>query len=212
MRIGIDARPIQGRFTGDCTYWRGLIGGLSSIDSDDEYLIYMDPHLAVPEIPVPAGFQIRQLKSVSWRIWSAWNFPIALRSDGVKVAHVQYTIPPWAPCPVVTSIHDVSFKKHPEFFSVRDRLILDAGVKYAAKHAAVILAISESTKSEICELYGIPPQRIIVVYPGIDDQCPHQIRYRRSIHLDGGCNTTSQEFTETTGWIRTLPTRDENRI
>ncbi len=33
MRIGIDARTLSGRFTGDRTYWRGLIGGLAAIDS-----------------------------------------------------------------------------------------------------------------------------------------------------------------------------------
>jgi len=27
MRIGIDARTLSGRYTGDRTYWRGLIGG-----------------------------------------------------------------------------------------------------------------------------------------------------------------------------------------
>ena len=40
MRIGIDARTLSGRYTGDRTYWRGLIGGLAAIDTDNEYVLY----------------------------------------------------------------------------------------------------------------------------------------------------------------------------
>ena len=40
MRIGIDARTLSGRYTGDRTYWRGLIGGLSAVDTKNEYFLY----------------------------------------------------------------------------------------------------------------------------------------------------------------------------
>lgn len=170
MRIGIDGRPIQGRFTGDCTYWRGLIGGLSRLGSDDEFFIYLDPKLPRPEVPASENLRVRYLRSISWRAWSAWAFPRALREDGIHVAHVQYTIPPGVPCPVVTSIHDVSFKRHIEFFPLTDRLILDMGVKRSAKRASRILAISSYTKRELLELYRIPPAKITVIYPGVDKQ------------------------------------------
>jgi len=169
MKVGIDARPIQGTFTGDCTYWRGLVHALARLDSADEYIIYLEGNLPVPELPLSDHLKVVAVRSPSWRVWSGWSFPRALRRDGVRVAHVQYTIPPRMPCPVVTSIHDVSFKRHPEFFRLKDRFILDLGVRRAAARAARILAISEHTKRELIELYGISGSRVSVVYPGVDE-------------------------------------------
>jgi len=170
MRIGIDARPIQGKFTGDATYWRGLIEGFSHIDTDDEIILYLDAGLPIPAIPQAKYFQAKPLRSMSWRTWSVFAFPRALKKDGIDIAHVQYSIPLYAPCPVVTSVHDISFKRHPEFFRLKDRLILDAGFKRASKRAAKILALSEYTKKEMLDLYDIRPEKIAVVYPGVDEQ------------------------------------------
>lgn len=170
MIIGIDGRPTQGRFTGDATYWRGLIEGLSHLDMDDEIIVYLDARLPEPNTAISRSIRARVL-SASWgRLWSAWVLPKALREDGVEVAHVQYTIPPRMPCPAITTIHDVSFKKFPEFFSRKDRMILDRAVKYAKKRAAKIIVPSEFTRNEIVNLYGVAPDKVAVTYEGVDDQ------------------------------------------
>ena len=170
MRIGIDARPIQGRFTGDRTYWRGLIQGLSRLAADSEFVIYLDAGLPKPKIPVSEFLRVRVLRAMNWRLWSVWSFPRALRSDGVQVAHVQYAIPPRMPCPAVTTIHDISFKRFPEFFQAKDRLLLDLAVRRAGRQAARIIAPSEHAKSEIVNLYGVNPDKITVTYEGVDEQ------------------------------------------
>lgn len=170
LRIGIDARPIQGSFTGDATYWRGLVDGLSRFETFDDIIVYLDADLPEPEI-MPSGYvRVRYLSAVNWRAWTAWAFPQALREDKVQVAHVQYGIPPLLPCPVITTVHDVSFKRHPEFFRLKDRLILDTGMKHLAKNAARILTVSEYSRKEMLELYNIPYEKIAVVYLGVDKQ------------------------------------------
>lgn len=170
MRIGLDARTLQGRFTGDSTYWRGLIEGLAHADTPHEFIVYLDSRMPEPDLIESDNMRIHPLSAPTGRLWSAWAFPRALKADSADLAHVQYTIPPSMPCPVVTTIHDVSFKRHPEFFSVKDRMILDAGVKRASVCAARIIAVSEYTKQEICELYGIPAEKISVIYSGADAQ------------------------------------------
>ena len=37
-----------------------------------------------------------------------------LKKQQADLAHVQYIIPPGAPCPVITTIHDVAFRRFPE--------------------------------------------------------------------------------------------------
>ena len=168
MKIGIDARPIQGQFTGDSTYWRGLIEALARLDV--EIILYLDARLPEPEIAVSKSIPVRILHAPWGRVWSAWTFPRALKEDGVQVAHVQYTIPPRMPCPTVTTIHDVSFKRFPEFFKLKDRLILDHAVKRASKKAAWIIVPSEHARNELIQLYRIDPGKIAVTYEGVDQQ------------------------------------------
>ncbi len=170
MLIGIDGRTLQGRFTGDSTYWRGLIGGLTRLGVDDRFIIYLDGSRGKPEIDLPENMSFRALNAPWGRLWSAWSFPCALRKDKVDVAHVQYNIPPNMPCPTVTTIHDISFKRYPEFFKPKDRMLLDRSVRFAKENAAHIIAVSQFTKQEIVALYGANADRVSAIYEGVDDQ------------------------------------------
>lgn len=170
MRIGIDARLLQGDFTGDRTYWRGLIRGLSRLKSEDEFVLYTYPNMSAAPPSETAGLPTRDTPAMCWRTWSLWAFPRALDKDRVDVAHVQYSIPPFAPCPVISSVHDISFRTRAQYYRFKDKFLLHRGFSYAAKHAAKILAISLYTKSEIVNVYGVAPERVEVVYSGVDEQ------------------------------------------
>jgi glycosyltransferase involved in cell wall biosynthesis len=170
MKIGIDARPTQGEFTGDATYWRGLIHGLSGLEIEDEIILYFDPRLPHPQLNMVRPFTMRYVQAMNWRMWSIFAFPRALKKDRVDLAHVQYSLPPVLPCTMLTSIHDVSFKRHPEFFAWKDRIILDAAVKRAGNRAARILTLSEYQKNEITDLYGISADKIAVIPLAAEEQ------------------------------------------
>src|SRR4051794_5374069 len=51
---------------------------------------------------------------------------------------------------------------------VRDRLIFRRVVPRAARAAARILTLSELTKRDLIELYGVPEEKIVVTPPGVD--------------------------------------------
>ena len=52
-----------------------------------------------------------------------------LRRHPVDVLHVQYTAPPFAPCPIVTTIHDLAFEHLPETFNRRSWIQLRMTVR-----------------------------------------------------------------------------------
>lgn len=71
----------------------------------------------------------------------------------------------------VTTFHDLSFEREPRFFSFRQRLWhWQVQARKAAKSSAKIIAVSRSTKEDLVNLYKIKPEKIEVVYSGIDQK------------------------------------------
>ncbi len=172
MRIGIDARTLSGRYTGDRTYWRGLIGGLAAIDPVNEYVLYTRrPLEGDPPPGLGPNFIWRQIESPSNdALWMLMGWPRALKADKIEVAHTQYNIPLLgAPCPVVTTVHDVSFRVHPDLFLAKDRWILNALVPRSMRQAASVIAVSESTRRDILRFYPkVPKDNVRVVLEAAD--------------------------------------------
>jgi len=64
------------------------------------------------------------------------------------------------------------FKRFPEIYKVADRKIYDTKFKYAVNNADLIIAISEQTKRDIIEFYGIKSEKIKVLY----QTCHHNFK------------------------------------
>lgn len=151
MRIGIDARTLKMGKTGDRTYCYNLIDSLQRIAEGHEIVIYQDERS-----PVDVGAWRVESKLVRPRfekLWSAFGFRGIAKRDRLDVLHVQYTVPYGVRCPVVTSIHDVSFAAHPEFFRLKDSLLLRSFVPSSIRRAACIIVPTEWTKSEVEKYY-----------------------------------------------------------
>lgn len=74
-------------------------------------------------------------------------------------------------CEKVVTFHDLSFLRYPEFFPLRKRywhFLMD--IKKQAEQADKIIAISESTKNDLIEFYGIGEDKIRVIYSGISPE------------------------------------------
>jgi glycosyltransferase involved in cell wall biosynthesis len=72
--------------------------------------------------------------------------------------------------PYVVTFHDLSFELYPEFFSKKMRLWHQfINPRKLAHKAGHIIAVSESTKYDLVDMYNIPESKISVVYSGISD-------------------------------------------
>jgi glycosyltransferase involved in cell wall biosynthesis len=65
-------------------------------------------------------------------------------------------------------VHDLSFERDPGLFSLRDRLLFRRVVPRAVRRAARVLTVSERTKHDLVQLYGIAPDRVVVTPNGVD--------------------------------------------
>ncbi|MDD4761913.1 MAG: glycosyltransferase family 1 protein [Candidatus Pacebacteria bacterium] len=71
--------------------------------------------------------------------------------------------------PHVLTIHDLSFLHYPSFFSKSQRLWhFLQNCRAQSKKASHIITDSEFTKSDLIDFFKIPPEKISVVYPGIN--------------------------------------------
>jgi glycosyltransferase involved in cell wall biosynthesis len=165
MRIGIDARTVAGRFTGDRTYWRGLIQGLSDVGSEHEYLLYVRSDVPTTDaLALSDSFRWRVVPAANDRVWSLLALPLATLSDRVDIVHVQYTVSPFFSMPVVTTVHDISFKLFPELFSRKDRILLNWSVPASIRRACRIIGVSENTRRDILASYRrTPPAKVLAI-------------------------------------------------
>ena len=100
----------------------------------------------------------------------AWRLPRLLRRVRPELAHFLHVIPPGCPCPAVLTIQDLSFEREPGLMRAWERRLFRSAVPRSARRAARILAISERTRDDLVELYGIPRDRIVVTPLGADPE------------------------------------------
>ncbi|MDP3741629.1 MAG: glycosyltransferase family 1 protein [bacterium] len=186
MRIGIDCRALmEGKITGVQVYITNLLEALFEIDKENEYLLFVNA-INPPSLPpiIRGGVGRGQ---VTYKIFHYPNklfipaqkffgFP---KVDKLLGGIDLFFSPHWRATalspkiPLVATFHDLSFEVVPEFFTVRQRL-WHAFMDYreAAARAAKIIAVSESTKKDLKEIYKIPENKIEVIYPGVHSH-PH---------------------------------------
>jgi len=159
--VVIDADVLGRQRTGDETYVAGLLRELAA---SDLRFAAVTRH---PEL-VPEGIEPIELQARSQVLRMAVGLPRLLRRLRPALAHFQHSLPLAPPSPAVVTVHDVSFERDPSVMGRRDRLIFRTVVPRSARRAARVLAVSEVTKRDLIELYGIPEEKIVVTPNGVD--------------------------------------------
>jgi glycosyltransferase involved in cell wall biosynthesis len=160
--VVIDADVLGRRRTGDETHVTGLLRELAGA-----------PGLRLTAVTrrrdlVPEGIEPVELPARSQVLRMAVRLPRLLQRLRPALAHFQHSLPLACPCPAVVTVHDLSFERDPTVMSLRDRTIFRAVVPRSARRAARVLAVSEKTKRDLIELYGLPEEKIAVTPNGVD--------------------------------------------
>ncbi len=163
MHIAIDAHSVGAQLAGNESYALNLIEALAEIDQTNLYTLYVTKPAAIDRFANRwSNFKVRQTLPHTPLVRIPLTLSAELRRHPVDVLHVQFTAPPFAPCPVVTTIHDLSFEHLPETFKRRSRAQLRLTVRRTARQAALILTLSEFSRRDIIETYAVDPERVIV--------------------------------------------------
>jgi glycosyltransferase involved in cell wall biosynthesis len=180
MRIGIDIRVLsRGTRTGVEEYTLNLLFNVLSLNQEDEYFLFYNAYRKVSldySWLKSNRINLKQFKIPNRFFFASaryFHFPKIdklLGGVGVFLNPHFFVAPVSKQCSKITTFHDLSFERHPEFFSFKKRnwhnLLMSP--KREAKDSELILAVSESTKEDLIDLYGIKSEKIKVVYPGVD--------------------------------------------
>jgi glycosyltransferase involved in cell wall biosynthesis len=100
--------------------------------------------------------------------WTLVGLPIAARRARIDLLHAPaYTAPVGIRTPVVVTVHDVSYERHPEWYPYRRDRLRRAFYRASARSAARVLTDSAFSAAEIHAAYGIAHDRIAVVPLGV---------------------------------------------
>lgn len=107
----------------------------------------------------------KMLPSSFWRSYGVWKTVKRLKAN---VYHGLSNELPLGKAPkgvkVVVTIHDVIYKHYPEQYNPSDVKIYDFKTRKACEKADSIIAISPQTKADLIEFYGVPEEKIRIVY------------------------------------------------
>jgi glycosyltransferase involved in cell wall biosynthesis len=67
------------------------------------------------------------------------------------------------------TVHDLGYLYYPRMHTEQDYRYLDWSTKFSARRASRIMADSETTRQDLIKHYAISPEKIDVVYPGVDE-------------------------------------------
>jgi glycosyltransferase involved in cell wall biosynthesis len=165
LHIAIDAHAVGTGLAGNESYVTNLIEALAEVDTRNRYTLYVTRREAVERYRArwPHVF-VRLTVPHTPLVRIPLTLVAELRRRPVDVLHVQYTAPPLAPCPVVATVHDLSFEHLPETFKRRSRLQLRLTVRRTARRAAHVITSSDYSRGDIIKTYGIPETRVSVTH------------------------------------------------
>jgi glycosyltransferase involved in cell wall biosynthesis len=164
LRIAIDAHSVGTGLGGNESYATNLIKALAEIDPVNQYTLYVTKQEALDRFSNRwPNFSVRATLPHTPLIRIPLTLSAELRKNPVDVLHVQFTAPPFSPCPVVVSIHDLSFEHLPQTFKWRSRKQLRITVRRSAREAAQVIALSEFARRDIITTYKVRPEKVSVI-------------------------------------------------
>lgn len=174
MHIAIDARLINQ--TGVGRYIRNLLTEIAKIDKRNKYSVIMR-RVDFRTISLPAGFRKIGF-DVRWHtVAEQIRMPLLMRRLRPDILHVPYfNFPVLYGGKTVMTIHDLTYLSYVtgrattlpfplyEVKKLAYRFVVRQGIFRSTR----IIAVSEATKHDILKHFTVPPEKISVIYEGVD--------------------------------------------
>ena len=184
MRIGIDARtilnPEKGEAIGVGHYTYQLIRHLLEIDQKNEYVLFFDFHVRQKDIKKfsRSNAKIRFYPFSDYKKYlpGAYSEILGAATLTREKLDVIHTTSPVSRIPVsyrgktIVTFHDLAIYKVPDVFPKLKRTKFKAVASLMAGKADKIIAVSNSTKKDLLNIFKCPEEKVQVIYSGFDER------------------------------------------
>ena len=174
VKITIDIRRMTEFGVG--TYIRNVVRTLGRLDHETTYFLIGAPEKVKEIGPLPPNFHTVPLAEPERTLKSFREFRAIVKRLDCDLVHIPnlFSVPRALPCPYVMTVHDMlehlsRARQQTGFWgSLHFQL-----TRQVLRGASRIFAVSNFTKIEMEKLFGIPPDRIEVIYNAIDERFLH---------------------------------------
>lgn len=182
MRIGIDCRtilnPEKGEGAGIGHYTYQLVRHLLKIDKKNDYFLFFDRTVQQRRLAKFKQENVRIyffpfIQYAKFMPGGYWHFLASafLAKHKLDVFHSPtLNLPQSYRATSVVTAHDLTVYKFPELYTDKQVMLLKSIIPQAVKQAKKIIAVSQSTKKDLGEIFGVGSEKIKVIYHGLDER------------------------------------------
>lgn len=165
MKIGVDARPLSDEnLAGIGTYMYKVLSELN--DCGHEIILYS--HKEIVHFAGDNNFIRKVIPGKIGTFWLRYKLPEYLKKDKIDVFWgTQHILPKRTKnIRYVLTVHDLALIKNKKWGRGFNTFVQNVFLKPSVKQADRLIAISQSTKSDIQHYFKIPEDKITLVYNG----------------------------------------------
>lgn len=183
MMIGIDAsRAFLNQRTGIEEYSYQVIRNLAEELRDCEVVLYIRKNqkskiknqnesadMKKGEISIPENWIVKIIGMP--RLWTQVGLSLEMLLHPVdKLFIPAHTVPLVHPDETLVTIHGLEYEFCPDAYSWWEKIYMRLSIKSSCRWAKKIICVSENTKWDLVQFYGVPEKKIEVSYEGYDDK------------------------------------------
>jgi glycosyltransferase involved in cell wall biosynthesis len=164
----LDLHHLGNRQTGNESWARSLGAALFELDGPGAYDVAVTSTAPTTDLALlPARERVTVSGSSARRL--ALDLPSAMRRLGTPVVLVQYTVPV-SRVPAVVMVHDLSFEdpRAAEWLPLGTRARYRASIRASVGRAAHVLTVSEYSRRDLVERYGLAPECVTLAPNAVD--------------------------------------------
>jgi len=177
MRIGIDTRMMKEPFEGVGRYTKNLISSLLLVDRGNKYFLIQD-RFTIDFFKESDRIKIVKVSYPALSFRTLLFLHRVIEKEKIDVFHSPFLLGPlFSKRPFILTLHDLMVLKFPNFFEGRNflikifaKLFFSIVVPITSKKCRMILTDSKNVRSETINFLRIAPEKIKVIYPGVDER------------------------------------------
>ena len=174
MRVGVNTRfLLADRLEGIGVYTKEIVLRLVRNNPDVEFVFFFDrpydKQFVFGENVTPVVVSPPARHPFLWKLWFDGSLPFFLKKYEVDVFFSPDSyVSLGTDIPQLVTIHDLAFEHFPEGIGWLKRKYYQYYMPRFANKASHIFAVSEYTKSDLCQSYGVDKTKVSVSYNGAD--------------------------------------------